>query len=176
MPDAKTPNGILDLMAADAGGKKRDTAAKAGLTPVGIEPGGPLARAGIPDVPGVFLTNEALRDVALDLRTQAALLIAVADGLDQLTSLSSVREDKPAVIVPATAERADIPPPTVSFEEAYAAKSAAAQAATFGPAPDRDWRCPQHPSADRKVLTSRKNRQYSACTVVGCQQEERLGR
>lgn len=53
---------------------------KPSLTPVGTE-----RKVGIPDVPEVFLTNEAVAEVAADLRRQIALLTEAAEGLERLT-------------------------------------------------------------------------------------------
>lgn len=81
--------GVLDEMTKGITQRK---AAATGpkLTPVGTEasPTKP-SQVGVPDVPEVFLTNEAIRDIAKDLREQAATLIGVADGLDKLTQLDS---------------------------------------------------------------------------------------
>lgn len=66
----------LDDMTSGASIRKYKEATT--LTPVGLE----KRDAGIPDLPGVFLANEALQAVAVDLRAQAAELIRIADGID----------------------------------------------------------------------------------------------
>ncbi len=70
---------VLDEMTSRATMAKQE---KAGLTPVGLEKGGPLARLG--DVPGVMLAPEALRDIARDLRTQAQMMLDIATGIDAM--------------------------------------------------------------------------------------------
>lgn len=71
------------------------------LTPVAGESSTTVAQMAaalaIPDVPEVFLTNEAVADIAKDLRRQAALLIEVADALDKRTGVPSERFDVKAV-------------------------------------------------------------------------------
>ena len=92
--------GILDTKATKA----------AKLTPVAGETTTTVAQmaAGIPDIPQVFLTNEAVADVAKDLRRQAALLIEVADGLDILTATKTA-----------------VAPPDTTVEDTKAAEKAA---------------------------------------------------
>lgn len=188
---AKGTQDVLDSMTMAFSAAKQGKAAQAGLTPVGVEPGGPM----LPNDTGLYMSNESLRLHAVDLRKFADDAIKIADALDVLTGLSSIREQRTSVTeqvnaakaaekaaderaLVRTMERATEGP--TAFETDFAAKAAAAQAATFGDAPaitagDRSWRCPKHPNAPTKMLTSRKKRQYAACTKDDCQETERLG-
>lgn len=159
------------------------------LTPVAGESSTTVAQvaAGIPEVGNVFLTNEAVADIAKDLRKQAAILLDVAGGLDALTSLPS----KPAVsevVVKAreqalaekaadeAAQQRDADE-TDKFAASLAAKTEAAKAAVFAnlddgedeepfasEAPADGWVCPDHGASTIQELTSRKGRVYRACT------------
>lgn len=170
--------GITDRKAAAAGPK---------LTPVGTEASGTKPSAArIPDVPTVFLTNEALHDVAKDLRRQAGLLIEVADGLDVMTAPVFPDLEEAGLLPKATkeAKRLEGKEPEVPFAETYATLVEKAKAATFTaadapaeeptpPAPATGWACPQHGAESLATLTSRKGRVYTACTVKGCDHFER---
>jgi len=172
---------VLDTMVAKVITQKQAKEMK--LTPVGSEPGGPLA--GLPnDVPGVFMSNEAMADIARDLRRKADVLVAVADGLDVILGIRPDEKAAEALALNAklaereadrqVADRAKaaegdaraaarvegLPasPEAEAFKKEYEAKSAAAQASTFG------WACPEHGSDNLKTLTSRLGRTYRACT------------
>lgn len=179
--------GVLDDMTKGITERKAKAAGPS-LTPVGAEasPTQP-SRTAIPDVPEVFLTNEAVADIAKDLRTQAATLVAVADGLDNLTKKPShTPPDIKAAAqeaVKAIEQKAD-----AKFAEEFKAKQEAAQAAVF---PDLDaevvnpveevakaslddgWVCPDHGGTNLVSLTSRKGRPYTACNFKGCSQFEK---
>lgn len=121
---------------------------KATLTPVGTE-----RKAILPnDVPGVFMSNEALRDVAKDLRRQAQLLIDVADGIDELVGtedpiFEGVGDGRKRTDIETRLEGSDpeplggyvtgqpqgqpVNPVVETFKAQFAAQTAAAQAATF---------------------------------------------
>lgn len=75
--------GVLDDMTKGITQRKAEAAGPR-LTPVGVE-GNVKPSLGIPDVPEVFLTNEAVKDIARDLRRQADILVTAANGLDNLT-------------------------------------------------------------------------------------------
>ncbi len=173
--------GITDRKAAAAGPK---------LTPVGVEANSTKPSIGVPDVPEVFLTNEAIRDIAKDLRAQAALLIQVADGLDLRTTMSTTGED--AKVVAAETKKAveqegdrkaaarKQPKSSEEFAEHLAAITAEARAAAFTSAdapaeepaapatPASGWTCTDHPTAATISLTSRKGREYRTCAVESC--------
>lgn len=181
--------GVLDDMTKGINERsiteRKAKAAGPTLTPVGTEssPTKP-SQVGIPDVPEVFLTNEAVKDIAKDLRAQAATLIAVADGLDNLTKADSVTHAPPDMHAAAKAagKAAD-----EKFAASFAAKQAEAQASVF-PELDADieevlpevhvnnvdgWHCPQHPNDEPIRLTSRKGRSYLACEQPGCERFEK---
>jgi len=171
----------------------------AGETPTTIQQ--MADRIAIPDVPEVFLTKEAVADIARDLRRQAAVLIEVADGLDKYGDpiLDTVAAE-PAKVGkvekrlegtdplgdPLGAEAASA---KSKFDKDFAAKSAAAQAATFASLDDGSadeevlpevhvtnvdgWVCPKHGDTDIVTLTSRNNRVYRSCNVPTCKQFER---
>lgn len=170
---------VLDMMTRSIVEKKAAKDAK--LTPVGVETGGRL-----PDVPEVFLTNEAVQDVAKDLRRQAALLISVAEGLEKHVGRT---EAKPTIeqalsaqkLAEREADAAAAARPAAPFVVDFAAKQAAAQAAAFTssstPEPQSaqstdGWQCPVHKV--HVVKTSRAGRKYRGCTVAGCGEFEKL--
>lgn len=196
--DTMNTQNVLDFMTSQIGDRK--TGKAAGLTPVGGEPGGPLAK-GIPEVPGVFLTNEAVSDIAKDLRAQAATLLLVAESLEMTTQLVGVPQSaEQAALRNTYAKLAEIEADRRAddtakadagdtaalkrlraqeqFDERMVEKARAAQEAAFSDAPapgaSTTWRCPDHPHALTKGLTSRKGRKYAACSVVNCQWTERL--
>lgn len=179
--------GITERKAAVAGPK---------LTPVGTEAS--PTKPSIPEVAEVFLTNEAVADVAKDLRAKAALLIEVANGLDKLTSMGT--EAQPDVKVEAAAAkkaaevegdkkakaRAVTTPETEAIIERLAAVKSKAQAEVFTaadaeteepeaptPAVPDGWTCPTHGAKNLKQLESRKGRKYMACQTAGCGQFEK---
>jgi hypothetical protein len=171
--------------------RKAERATK--LTPVKGESATSVAAiaAGVPDVPGSFLTNEGIAMTAGDLRVHAANLIAIADALDVLTGMPSngreaytgvaKRNDLETKAIEkaadeAAAKRAE-PTEQEAFDAALAAKAVAAQAAAFAsadadtdeepeapeaPASGGDWACPKHGTANIRVVTSR-TRTYRAC-------------
>lgn len=181
---------------------KADKASK--LTPVAGESAMSVAQAavallGIPEIPQVFLTNEAVRDVAADLRRQAALLISVADGLDIMTALSTVPQpdrsadvEQTKVVERAADERAARveTPQAEEFAARMKRLSASAQAAAFAaadddgtaepvapvtaaPVPGGGWACPDHGTQDLIPTVSRKKREYTMCGVEGCERFEK---
>lgn len=175
--------GVLDDMTKGIT-ERKGKAAGPKLTPVGTEasPTKP-SQVGIPEVPEVFLTNEAVADVAKDLRKQAALLLSVAEGLDALTQQTSVPTENPREQAEA-AQKAEEKAADATFAENFAKLQAEAQAAVFTsadapadeepeapetPAPAAGgWVCPDHGADKLKQLESRKGRQYIACQVAGC--------
>lgn len=78
--DAKGGKSVLNQMAAGIMGEKQAKAAR--LTPVEGEEAAPPILPN--DLPGKFMSNEALYDAARDLRRHAAQMIEVADALDRL--------------------------------------------------------------------------------------------
>jgi hypothetical protein len=151
---------VLQEMTAAAGIMTRKAGKAAKLTPVAGETtltvAAMAAALPIPEVPEVFLTNEAVADIAKDLRTQAATLISVADGLDKLTATKTAppidtaareqaeqREAEKAADERAAAQfeaaqalqeaetPVEIEDAQQKFEAAFAAKSEAVQAATY---------------------------------------------
>lgn len=171
---------VLDEMTKGLSASKA-RAAGPKLTPVGTEasPTKP-SLVGIPEVPEVFLTNEAVKDVAFELRRMVGLLLDVAQGLDNLTGLAtdrSAEEARSAKVEQAKEleRQADekarkvTTPETQEFAERMKELSAAAQAATFTSADATGgWTCPAHGAEAIHQLTSRKGRVYAACQVAGC--------
>ena len=159
----------------------------AGETPTTIQQ--MADRITIPDVAEVFLTKEAVADIARDLRRQAAVLIEVADGLDKYGDpiLDTVAAE-PAK-VGKVEKRLEGTDPVADFAKDFAAKSEAAKAATFASLDDGaadeevlpevhvtnvdGWVCPKHGDTDIVTLTSRNNRVYRSCNVPTCKQFER---
>lgn len=173
--------GMLDEMTKGIKERKVEAAGPR-LTPVGTE-ASPV-KPSIPEVKEVFLTNEAVTDIAKDLRKQAQLLLNVAEGLDQLTG--TVHE-LPDVVADAKAEERAADKKAAEREElgermkrltdeAQAAVYAAADAVTEEPVAPKQtvgWECPKHPNDEPIRLTSRKGRSYLACDQVGCTQFEK---
>jgi hypothetical protein len=176
--------GVLDDMTKGITARKAEKAGPT-LTPVGTEASSTKpSQVGVPDVPEVFLTNEAIADIAKDLREKAAALITVADGLDVLTAKPSVPVEDPKKVAAAEKKVAEKAADS-KFAAEYEAKQKAAQAATFTnlddgasddepvtPAPG-GWACPDHPGGKLQQLTSRKGRVYSACIETGCERFEK---
>lgn len=135
------------------------------LTPVAGE-----ARR-LPDVPGDFLTDEGVANVATECRRNAEYLLKVADGIDLMRNaappavpvadLDAKRAEKERA---ADARAADVvPEATADFDARIAELATNAQAATFS------WVCPDHGEA--VVKTSAKGRAYRGCP--DCNQFER---
>jgi hypothetical protein len=171
---------VLDQMVAGTGQQKRDKAAT--LTPVGTEKGGPLdphfGVPRLPEVPEVFLTQEAIGDIAKDLRRQAGVLLDVADGLDRHlgreahTIIRSSEAPSPDEVRAAQKELEKAADAAAQFAAQFSAQQAEAQAAVFQPAPEAEaasggstsgWTCPTHGADFLNQLTSRKGRKYLAC-------------
>lgn len=160
--------------------EEKVAASRPKLTPVAGEAGPPATR--LPDVPGDFLTDEGIADVATGLRGYADYLNKVADGLDKMrgvepsaapVDLAQMRKQKERAADAKAAAN-----PTV-FETALAEKAAAAQAATFdrvkvavntepvkpiaiAPVPDGGWTCPTHGRAIEKTSAT-TGRVYRGC-------------
>ena len=180
---------LLDSLVADVTGRK----VSATLTPVGTE----VRKPRIPEVPEVFLTNEAVTDIAKDLRTQAALLLQVADALDAQTGTPSERFDTRAHVVDAQKVREREADARAATEEPFKDRldrlSKEAQDAAYGgnlvpaatevfadvaliqPATSgsvtKGWTCPAHGSTNLMQTTSRKGREYTLCAT--CNQFEK---
>jgi hypothetical protein len=159
----------FDIMAAEVTDRKEARAAI--LTPVEGERS-PLA---LPAADGAFpfdSPDQAVTQVALQLRREATTLIAVADALDALHGA-----DTQTAIAPPAQPAPPVQPdpmfdsPQAEFERKLAAKTAAAQAEVFKaadesedpPAPAGGWTCPTHGADTLKQLTSRKGRAYLTC-------------
>lgn len=161
--------GVLDEMTKGVVERK---AAKSGpkLTPVGTE-ASPLkpSQVGIPEVPEVFLTNEAVADIAKDLREQAAILVRVAEGLENLTATVRVESSDPLAEQKAKERAADekhaipLTPQAQKLTENIAAIKAKAEAPKPAAPVADGWSCPTHGVTDIKELTSRAGRAYRAC-------------
>lgn len=179
-PTKEGRTSVLASLTAEVMGEKTKAAAKT-LTPVAGESTFPLERALIPNDTGVFMSNEALHDHAKNLRKFASDAIAIADGLDQLlvepsvdekvVDLDAARKSKeaegdakaellkqmkaaPIEVVEAIAAEAD------KFAADYAAKQAAAQAATFSA--KGGWHCPVH-NKPGVPKVSGKGRDFIGC-------------
>jgi hypothetical protein len=183
---------VLDQMTAGVIERKAQRGTT--LTPVGTEKGGPLAPTLPKDLPGLFMSSEALTEAAKTLREKAATLIEAADAIDVLvagkagasapapvvrdTQKAQEREaDARVMAAVASGDTENIP----NYEELQKA----AQAHVFGDAPSEKpeptgrpavetaegpgWECPDHGAEALVVLTSkRRNRKYRACKVADC--------
>lgn len=175
---------LLDAMSEGISGRKTKAAGPT-LTPVGTEASPVMpSRVGIPDVPEVFLTNEALIDIARDLRVQASVLINVAFGLDELTGTSTLSVPVPQAIAKAAqaaAEKAadnraastELTPEAQKLVDHMNELKAKAQADTYTAADEvlpevrvtnvDGWVCPEHGGDAITFLVSRRGREYRAC-------------
>lgn len=178
---------VLAALTAEVMAEKKGEARK--LTPVAGEKGHlPLETAELPHDTGTFMSNEILFAHAKELRQFAADAIVIADGLDGLLNESSkpdagivdldvARKAKEAegdakakartvTLVVGTGVEAQSDPLEVSqtapFAADFAAKAAAAQAATFTPKTGWVWVCPDHdvPGIDK---VSGKGREFIGC-------------
>lgn len=150
--------------------------------------------AGIPEVPQVFLTNEAVKDIALDIRKQAGILIEVADALDLQTGLgtapapadTSVEDTKAAEKAADKKAATKLTPQAQKLVDHMASLKVDAEAATYASAdagteepeapatPVADgWTCPDHGATSLEQLVSRRDRKYMACTVTDCHRFEK---
>lgn len=186
---------VLQDMTRDIMTTKATRASK--LTAVAGESGMTVAQAAaaIPDVPEVFLTNEAVIDIARDLRKQAASLIAIADALDAHTGAPSERFDAKAHAISeqkAAEKAADLKHAKPDdgaeefgdrmkrlMEEAQAATLTAADddgTAEEPVAPDEPttgWVCPDHGAKSLTTVNPRKGDPYIMCGVGDCEQYEK---
>jgi hypothetical protein len=168
--------GVLDEMTRGITERKSEKAGPK-LTPVGVEASGVKpSQVGVPDVPEVFLTNEAIADIARDLREQAAMLINVANGLDKLTQVPT---EPAAKADPVEVEKAKNKAADEKFADRFDRLKDEAQAAVYADAPTKEqaapvtpatgWVCPEHGAEGLEQLTSRlRPAGYTACTVAGC--------
>lgn len=181
--------GVLDEMTKGITERKAEKAGPR-LTPVGVEASPtkpslllPPKSDGVPEVPEVFLTNEAIRDIAQELRDQATTLIKVADGLDKLTQVPT---EVAAKVDPVEVEKAANKAADEKFAEKFKAQQAEAQASVYADAPPKEqvapvtpasgWECPEHGAEGLEHLTSRlRPAGYTACTVAGCGEFEPKG-
>jgi ElaB/YqjD/DUF883 family membrane-anchored ribosome-binding protein len=180
--------GVLDEMTkgiTEVSARKK-AAAGASLTPVGLEglPTKP-SMVGVPDVAEVFLTNEALHDHAQNLRKFAADAIAIADGLDAMTTKDSTPTVSPKAAAVAEKKAAE-KKADEKFSDRMDRLKKKTQATVFEaddpvgePSPgnpntpevsaDDGWQCPEHEDEDIKNMTSRlRPAGYLACAVPGC--------
>lgn len=177
--------GVLDDMTKGITERKAKAAGPS-LTPVGTEASPVQPSRGIPDVPEVYLSNEAVADIAKDLRTQAATLVAVADGLDKLTATPTHTPPDLKAAAQAAAKAAEQKADAkaeAKFAADFAAKQQAAQASVYTaldesiandePAPRKGdgWACPEHGTKSIANLTSKRGRAYRACKI--CEKFER---
>lgn len=194
---------VLDSMVAAFGAAKTGTAAKAGLTPVGVEPGGPLDRKTTAPFPyddmqttktAIITALKGLADIRQELHHVEGGLIALGAAFGIVPSIPGLVTQK---IEPRYAGTDPVADSTVEggedpdFAEAFAAKAAAAQAAVFADAPPAPkfnplvdpkptdaegpgWTCPVHDETPKQLI-SRKKRHYRACSVEGCPEFEKEG-
>jgi len=174
---------VLAQLTAEVMAEKK-TAAPRKLTPVEAErPAPPQPKEGLPaDLPGAFMSSEAMIEAARDLRRYAADMLRIADGIDVINGVpdkveaqSKADRERDEALAQRERERvaderaaAKQPPlePTCSGINLpdYPALQAEAQAAVFGsinsdgsPA----WACPDHGKAVPK--TSSKGREFIGC-------------
>jgi hypothetical protein len=175
---------VLASLTAEVMGEKTK-AAKATLTPVAGESTFPLERALIPNDTGTFMSNEGLHDHAKNLRKFASEAIAIADGLDailqesssdeKVVDLDAARKAKeaegdakaeaakaPKPVEPEPENNGDGDPETSGFAADFAAKQAAAQAATFSAPTGKGWHCPVH-NKPGVPKVSGKGRDFIGC-------------
>jgi len=179
-----TTQSVLDSMTAGIMDRKSGRSESKGLTPVAGEL---PAKAGIPDVPEVFLTNEAVADVARDLRAQATLLLQVADALDARTGVVTATVPPVRFIAESEARqkereaderirqiKATETTAAPSILPVYADLQKQAQDAVFAAVqptmPARagsvapGWKCPTPGATYVEVKSSRKGREYRVCS------------
>ena len=149
---------VLDTMTAGIIGRKAERAAT--LTPVGME------RA-VPHAAEQGITLEQAERLLQDLDdANRAGRRAYENLIRTGQRFVAILSGKPDTALDEAAVVGDFP-------AEFAAKAAAAQAATFGDAPplDEGWSCSVHDQASLKELTSRKGRKYRACTL--CEEFEK---
>lgn len=192
---------VLDEMTAGIRQQKTGVAKAAGLTPVGLEKGGPLdgahPGAGFKYDDAQF-TQQAVTEGLEVIATLERNVQFVREGLEALSLLYGARAAEPGALgsrVDSDAEaqrnrnrEADIK--AEAFKAKWEEQKRAAQAAAFSPAPalttldvispvtivvqpGTGWECPKHGLEKVVGLTSRLERKYRACRVAGCQEFER---
>lgn len=165
--------GLIDEMTKGVT-QRKDTAAGPTLTPVGVE-ASPIkpSLAGVPEVDAKFLTNEYVVGVARSLREAADAFVAIANDLDNLTTIESTATDSAETKRQAT--KAAEQEADEKFSDRFKRLQQEAQASltddTVGephegnPNTPLAWECPTHGDASLQTLTSgRTKREYLACT------------
>lgn len=143
--------------------------------------------ARIPDVPGDFLTDEGLANVATDLRRNAEYLVKVADGIDVMRgkppgsivaalapvmSIDAQRQEKERAADKRAAEMKAAATAPTEFDAHIEQLQAEAQAAVYGNlAPSiamssEPWVCPLHGKVIVKT-SSRTGRTFNGCPDCG---------
>ena len=148
---------VLDTMTAGIIGRKAERAAT--LTPVGME------RA-VPHAAEQGITLEQAERLLQDLDdANRAGRRAYENLIRTGQRFVAILSGKPDTML----DEAKV----VDFPAEFAAKSAAAQAATFSDAspPDTGWQCPTHGYENLVILTSRRGRRYQSCK--SCEEFER---
>lgn len=193
-PSATGTQSVLDAMTAGIMGRKSKAAAK--LTPVvgevqPIHKISPVADAysGTAGAPWPFDDPQTTMTALKAARQE---VLHVMEGIDRLLAIYGVQLEPPTLPAQAQAEeqrardraadervaaQAAAEPPEESFDERLSRLTAEAQKAVFAKvteavtaAPVDGWVCPEH--GKFQVLTSRRGRQYRACTT--CEEFERL--
>jgi len=155
---------ILDSLTSEVAVRK-DTA----LTPVGLEkPGIPAGR--MPDMPTIFMPQEAIEAAVREVRAQAKLLLQACLAIEVSLGheVGGPTREEQAIEVKSVERTAD-----AKFADDYAEKQRVAQSAAFAAKPDApvvpeysgDWKCPEHGDLTLRVATSRKGRTYRACNT-----------
>lgn len=176
--------GVLDDMTKGIT-ERKSAKSGANLTPVGVEASGVKPSLTLPNDTGMLMSNERLAEVRDQLRSDAADLLRIADGIAVLIgdpAETAEAQKQAAAIEAKLAEReadrkaADREKAAggdakaaerVAFAEDFARKQAEAQAAVFtasddapkvpvAPATPADgWVCPEHGAEDIEELSSR---------------------
>lgn len=192
--------GVLDEMTKGITDRKAEKSAK--LTPVGLENSPTKPSLGIPDVPAVFLTAEAVADMAASLRAYGEQLIQIADDLKgydpasgQVASakdeaveqkLAEKEADRRAADREAAAAGDKKAAARTEFAENFDRMKAEAQAAVYGedtvgephegnpntPDVTDGWTCPTHGDEFIGSKTTRAGKTYRLCNEPTCDQYE----
>ena len=152
---------VLDMMTSGIMQRKETKAAT--LTPVGAEKAGPLKGP----VPAAFpydYPEQEVRKAIGELRRQARIINEAADAVEKALD----GEAPPATFEHAGGreyKQVETPAPEVAEANGPAQAEQPAQ-----PAPGK-WECPTHGTLNIQQLTSRRGREYRACTA--CKEFER---
>lgn len=170
---SEAPKSALASLVADVMTEKK---AAAKLTPVDGE--ARPTRAALPNDTGLFLSNEQLREHAVQLRKFAADAIVIADGIDKLVTSENLPPSSEAPELGKKPVDLDAARKQKEFEADLRAKERAAQEAVFKapaddtetedppetPAPATDeWVCPTHQKPGIEKTSTVTGRKFIGC-------------